>query len=595
MSLHTNPASHPEDPDAWIDEQDRQRKHRQRIKRWLLLSGVFLCVPLALLTMPAYRVLKDWRATSLAREVIDQLDHLDEETGLAEPYEKAMAAYQLAPGELTAQRALARLYSIIHPASAFDLWQKVVADPSHTLKDRLYYAAAAYRLRKMDLLGQELQWFYQNHPDYVEAAVLRVKWLVAERRFEDAREHARLLASREDIDPQVRLLYVQLAYMADDAQVRAEAKSMLSEALEGYDPISLYAARLGMRLEADDRQLRDIIMLKLRSHPNATITDKLDSYLMQYERGDITLEGIYAAASEFVDLDDTEALLSYVRWLNSKGAQARTVELVDEYRALERKDLYMIYLDALAGVGDWEAVRRMLNKPEAPLQPYMKALFMVRYHYESGDLEAASESWKRVMLTCESLGDDRVKGLWWVEHYARKMRWLDYRRTVLQRLTDLPSEMRRAYESLILLEKADGNMEALLDIYRRMMKDYPDDTALLNDYAYLRLLCGREVWDALRVAQTLVKENPNYLSFRVTLALAYLQAGEAPLALQTLKETPVEWRRVPDSYQMIAALVLAAAGDKQTANEFLREVNPEKLMNEERALLNKHFTASSEK
>lgn len=84
------------------------------MKRWIwIVAGVL--VVLGLLAIPGYKVFKQWRAEGLSRQA-EAIVEADPEA-LVRAWEKASAAFFLAPENLEVVRTMARIYNQADPAS----------------------------------------------------------------------------------------------------------------------------------------------------------------------------------------------------------------------------------------------------------------------------------------------------------------------------------------------------------------------------------------------------------------------------------------------------------------------------------------------
>lgn len=126
-------------------------------------------------------------------------------------------------------------------------------------------------------------------------------------------------------------------------------------------------------------------------------------------------------------------------------------------------------------------------------------------------------------------------------------------------------------EAISLLADAlasDGRGEEAVPLYRRLLELEPDNTAALNNLAYLLADRGERLEEALRHIQRALKLAPQENAFRDTLGYVYLKRGAIDSALQL-------WRGLAEaqpenaSYRYHLGLALIEKGDTAAARREL--------------------------
>ncbi len=235
----------------------------------------------------------------------------------------------------------------------------------------------------------------------------------------------------------------------------------------------------------------------------------------------------------------------------------------------------------MAMMNQWEEIGVYLELPNVPIESYVRNLFKMRVYLEADQVRYANLEWDKVLL---SVSRD-IQKLWYVVDYSLRLNLIIYARAAFHKLTEIPSSMRRAYESLVRIEQETGRTVELRDLLEGMGKVYPNEPAVLNDIAYLNLLLGERVSVSIEKARTMVIENPRYLAHRITLALGYLRIGEKNEALRLLEGLPVNWRSVEARWRVVAAAVYRVNGHLEVAQQIITGIDAEKLLPQERKLL----------
>ena len=294
----------------------------------------------------------------------------------------------------------------------------------------------------------------------------------------------------------------------------------------------------------------------------------------------INAEQIILKAEEQLDLQVPEKRLEFARWLNGKRLHVHTLRIIDEERALSRKDFFLVWIDAMAVLNRWEEIGGILEQPGIPLETTFMHLFKMRFLRATDQFARADIEWEKALFS--AVGEP-VK-LWYMFNYAQRLNLSPYARSALERLISFPSAMREAYEKLLLLERGLGSTGAMLAVVRRMATVYPIDSAVNNDIAYLSLLLREDVKKSVRNARRLVEENPRYLSHRVTLALGYYRQSNAVAALQLFVGLNFDEIDIPNRWLPVFAAILEANGLSLQADNMRRKINSEALLPEERSL-----------
>ena len=125
--------------------------------------------------------------------------------------------------------------------------------------------------------------------------------------------------------------------------------------------------------------------------------------------------------------------------------------------------------------------------------------------WKADQIRYANLEWDKVLL---AVSRDTQK-LWYVVDYSLRLNLIIYARAALHKLTEIPSSMRRAYETLVRIEQETGRTVELRDLLKGMGKIYPNEPAVLNDIAYLNLLLGDSVSVSIEKARTMVIEKPS--------------------------------------------------------------------------------------
>ncbi|MGJ3242523.1 MAG: hypothetical protein ACFE0O_06160 [Opitutales bacterium] len=552
---------------------------KQRRRRLLWVAGALLvCLVLFFAAPPTYRMVKSWRAEGLAEEAL-ALQAAGEPIG--EVWQTVLAGQALDPLNLTVLRAQAAIFSEVDPAGSLPFWQKVADLGGDSEADRLGLLKAAFAARQLALLDERLPAFREAYPANREADLLAARKLLPQQRPERALALLETLVAQPEAPQDAHFLYVQLTQALPDPATRRAGLDHLLGLTEREDALGLEALRSLARLEHPDADIHRLVAKRLPRHPEAERPDRL-AVIEQAVRIDrLDTDGAVRKARSLFALEEPVELAAFGRWLNSRGLHKRTLEVVGRSAALQRRDLFLIWMDALAVNGDWATIREMLDRDYLPVREDIRQLFLARYYLETGDAQRAELGWNRVFL---EIGQDADR-LWFFHRYARQLGLTGVARKALVRLTGIPPEMRKAYQGLIALETRAGSTRSLRDVLRNMARDYPGDAEVQNDLAYLNLLLEEEVIPATEEARQVVRRAPDLMAPRITLALGHLRQDQAAKALAVFAGTQFNYQEMRASWKVVLGAVLSANGRDAQAAEILSGVDSQNLLTEEATLL----------
>lgn len=547
-------------------------------KKWFFVSG-FLALALIASALffarPLYREVKRWRALTLveeAREAWSEDDYMG-------AIERIQAAYQLYPKDPVVIRETALLYMRLDPARALPFWEEAVKKAG-VLEDYHQWIETALLVGDLESAQVALAQLETVAPGSIQTRYLKARVLAASTDYASALAIARELIALERAPEGVPLLYVQLTQISPDPAVQQEGVDYLLALSGRQDDLGLEALRVLSRYPKNTEQQWGSIIGGLKHHPSGTRKDRLLGMALEYQKtGD--REALIDGTKALFDLSDAEDQVELGRWLNQNSLYEETVILVDPKLARKRKDLFLIWVDALAVTNQWSRLKGILQDSSIPLDSFLRHLFLARVYAEEGDFRRTDIEWDKVRLNAGS-DPDR---LWFLVDYAEKLGLVPQAQETLERLTELSGDTRKAYEKWLILEKQQGDVAGMNEVLGRMHAYYTKDTAVLNDFLYTNFLLKKDVKSSLERAIKLQKTDPNLLAYRITVALGYLRTNEPQKALMLFEGFKVPWGEVRPGWRAVFVAVLRANGLDEAANKIVDGLSPRSLLPEERKLL----------
>jgi hypothetical protein len=320
----------------------------------------------------------------------------------------------------------------------------------------------------------------------------------------------------------------------------------------------------------------------LEKHPDARPPHQLLALGLRAQQDPALASQYVADAVERFSGGDDETLAALAAWLNSVGRADKTLQVLPLDRALQRQDLYLAHVDALAALERWPEVKEVLISERFPLEPVLQHMYLAVARTRLGEATAATNEWQRALEAANT--PEKLLAL---AGYAEQNHSNDVADRAYSGAIKLGSENREAYAGQLRLALAAGRTAQAQTIAAEIVKIWPDDTAARNQNDYLRLLLGAS-GDAAegveRQAQILVAQEPLNWSARATLGLARLRLGRNADALAVFRKIRAMGSEPPGALAVRAA-ILAVNGYEEGARGDAHNLGAEHLLPEERALI----------
>jgi tetratricopeptide (TPR) repeat protein len=548
---------------------------RGRIITLSVLAAVL--VTGALGARPAWRAAKNWRAERFAAEG----EGFAQKENWEAAWRKAQQAVQLSPGNPRSQRLMARVLTQIGHTQAVPFWQQVLKNPGATPRDREEAIQAALRYRAWDFAREQLQAAMSRPPVAPLIYRLASDYYAAQGDLKQGVHFARQAFEAGRQDGTNVLFLAQRLLLTRGAPQAAEARTLLD--IHGNHPgrtgsEALVALATAFNLNAAELET---VIARLRAHPARTLAHEFLAFDLELKvRPDERARIIAAAVSRYAGGDD-EALLQLGRWLRNLGENETVLKHLPLERALKSQALYLVHLDALAGVGRWGEVEAALDHTSAPLDQFYLALYKVRAQMEQGRTELASINWSLAHQRAAANAEQTL----YLAQYAEKIGAHAEAIRAYRRVAELLPNHRPSLLALLQLVERTGDTREMRDVVGLIVQRFPEDAAAQGDFAYLNALLGENLEAAAQTGELLVRAQPEMLAHRVTLSLAWLRLGRAADAVQLLAPLKIDWNQARPGWRAVFAAVLKTTGDTAGAQRIVDALPLDTLRPEERALV----------
>ena len=179
--------------------------------------------------------------------------------------------------------------------------------------------------------------------------------------------------------------------------------------------------------------------------------------------------------------DEASALAT---WLNGKTEFQRVLDAIPIEKALQTRELFLQYVDALGGLGRWKEIKELLDRDTYPLDPVVQKMYLARCNAQLGEKAASENNWQRAL---EAARGDPGK-LMTLAEYAEKNGAIDVARAAYDEAAAEAPKLRAAHQGRLRLAQATGDTKKIHGVLADMLAIWPNDPAVQNDEAYTRLL-----------------------------------------------------------------------------------------------------------
>ena len=555
--------------------QQRNLARKQRGGRWILLIASVLSVTVA--GTLAYRWFKGQRAERFAAAG-NALVAADKWNDAAVQYRVAL---QLDPSNYHGLSGAARLASKAERPEALELWQKVLALPQCTIRDREDYAELLIKTNRLNLAEKVIDPLLKDNPD-TKALQLAARY---SRKIGDnvkASEYLRVASKRAPDDDAPRFQLAEVLAQSTDAADQAEARKILWELAARpnvYKKAAVEALAAAPELTTDERKR---LLQELTALAPKTAKDDLLAADMRIQLQPDEAARVYREEVERWRNGQSQELLDLARWLNAHQQPELVLSTFPVERTLEDNQLLLARLDALATLQRWNDIDGVLNRTDVTLDPSVIESFRARTALERNANLDAEVHWNHAISLA---GSDPYK-LRFVANFAEQSRATAAALKAYEQLARFPEHADFAYRGTQRVSQRSGDTAAQRAAMSKISARAPEDPNAADQLAYLNLLLGEDVDQNFAVAKKLAEQYPNRLSYRVTTALGYLRQHDPASALAQFKgPVSIDWTRTLPAWRAVYAAALFASDRNDEARNIIATISRDRLNPQERELI----------
>lgn len=565
----------PEDPSRFYDEVDqameRQEQEAAEVKRKRRFLWLVLLLAGAVFAAAGYVALDKWR-TRQARHMAHEATTLMSEGRLREAVLHIQSALGMRPDEPVVLRKAAQVLESNDDPQALAFYEELSARDAATDDDLRQMSLAALRFGRLDLAGQTAARL-ELAGDAGYARLVEAEVLLRRGDGAGALSALALVPDGSSASSRARLQTARLLSALPDRQ--SEALSILRELKSRDDLLAIEAAATALESDLVPREEAALWAEQLESHPAAN-----NRAFLLAQKTKVTLDPDARALvvpqimARFVG-STPERKMPALRWLNEHGEFARTLELLPARQAVTSTDAFVLWLDALAGTGDWVTADEALSRDGLPLRGALADLFRGRTARMAGRDGAARQHYQRSVQG--ALLEPRLASV--VVDFLENDGQTEVLEESLWAGLDQPATAGVARQVLFERAARAGSARGLLDFWTDFGKARKGDPGAEIQQLHYRLVLGES--GLLPEAQRLAKAHPQDLAALIGHALALLQDGQKDGALKLFDGLSLKSDQMNASQIAVLLAVLSANGKQEEADALAVALDPARLTREE--------------
>ena len=554
----------------------------EKIERSLLKIVGWTLAIIVVLSVGGVLSLRSFRAWQ-QRKLVAQANALVNEGDLKRASLNARRVLQLNPQSPDGCRVMARIAEKAGLRSAVD-WRRRVMDLGvANVEDLILLARDGVRYEDRvtaDIAIGKLPADAKNRADY---HALMADLAFAQR---DGVEIERQLSEALRLEPANKEYVLRLAALrlgAADPSTRETGRQTLLELQK--DPRLRRQATL--QLAEDALRQKDFtaavaLARELDSLADKTFADRLVLLSALQAAGDAGFRPLLAEL-ENTAADDAERASAVVTWLNAHTMPAEAVEWAPKLPTSVTGRLVPIALsDSYVALKDWTGLQRLTKTGNWGNVDFLRSALSARALRELGNESESGAQWREAVR--KVTGNTRQILL-----FVETVQTWGWRPEVIELLwlaAKDPVKGDEALRSLYNYFAKNGDTQNLYRVLVHRYEVHPQDRNVQNNLAQISLLLNVDAARAQRLARDLYEKDPANPAYVSTYAFALYARGDTKNALATIEKLGDEQRHRPE----IAAyygVILAEAGDRAHAGEFLDLASSANLLPEEKTLIEK--------
>jgi tetratricopeptide (TPR) repeat protein len=559
-------------------ETSLQRTERTYLK--LVLGSFGALVVLVLVCGSGFRFYRNWEEGHLVRRASTVLSGGDFKTASL----NARRVLQLDPENTDAMRIMAEIAEKTGERNAVDWRRKVLQLRPHSVDDALAVARCALRVKDFATATKTIEAVKDPARVNPEFHAISAQLAEAKKDFSAAETH---WAEATEMAPDESRYRLQLAIVRlgfADAAKRQDALKVLEQLRADPAQRAIATRALVLNGVARNGEAQGVLALarELQAHPDALFSDRILYLELLRQLRDPSCDDYLARLKTQLGSKPAE-LATLLSWMirNRMGEDALEFTKTLPPEIVSQWPVPLAVAEACAQARDWSELEKMTRNGNWATHEFLRRAYLARALRNQELSSAAEQEFKAAQK--EAINPRMLSLLtkmvadWGWQREAVELLWLlarnpETKATALQTL----------YQHYVKVADTSGIYRALA----KLAEVNPGDPRIQNNLAQVSLLLGVDTDHASKAAEDLTNKDPSNPAFASTHAFSLLSKGDVKGALLVMGRLTQD-QLVDPSVAIYYGLVLAAAGEKERARDFLMRSSEATLLPEEQALVAK--------
>ncbi len=303
---------------------------------------------------------------------------------------------------------------------------------------------------------------------------------------------------------------------------------------------------------------------RLGTFPQATFQDR-----------QLQLEVLVAAGSPLGDfvlrcfqlsVRTAEQAASLGQWMLGRFGPGRTIEWLNTLQDPLRSDPTVLTLRTacLEMTGNWSDAENILTIREWNRMESSRLALLARVYRRQGQTERATEFWGKAMRAARNMPGALTK----LADIARVEGWETEAAEALWEIPITDPDYRSAQADLFEYYRRLNDANHLLELFERALELTPDDLDSKRSVAVLRMITGRQVERAYRLAAEIYQSNPNAIDNAAVYAYSLHLQGKSREAAAILDARP-EAEKLSSACEPYYGIILASCERDEESRRYL--------------------------
>ena len=269
-------------------------------------------------------------------------------------------------------------------------------------------------------------------------------------------------------------------------------------------------------------------------------------------------------------------------WMNGNQMSLLAIDFAKSLpeKILKAWPVPRLLAEAHAKISDWPALERTIKDANWGQFDFLRRAFLARAFRGQDKSVAAEREWAGATKSAAA----QYEPLALLTRVVTEWGWKNESIDLLWQLTKYPEAQSDALRTLYQLYAKAEDTQGLYRVLLRMTEIEPGDLKVQNNLAQISFLLHADVPRARQLATDLFHKEPSNPAYASTYAFSLYEKGDPQGALGVMNALPENQAKDPPiaSYY---GIILAAAGDRNKAREYLEIGKKANLLPEEKALV----------